>query len=73
MHIHSTITNPLECTFVVYVMERVYAAEFRQIRPNQCFCFQKKNELFLDTLIQTRFFKIMKINNFRGGLIDTSA
>ena len=35
--------------------------------------FSKLQKYFLDTLIRRIFFQIMKINNFRGELTDTSA
>ena len=37
---------------------------------NQCFYFQNEIKVFLDNLIQKIYFVIMKINDFRGHLID---
>ena len=42
-------------------------------RKDQCFLFQNEIKGFLDTSIQKRCFKIMKINNFRDELTDVSA
>ena len=40
---------------------------------DQCFLFQNQINYFLDTLIQQKYFQIMKINNFWGELTDISA
>ena len=55
---------------IVFIFQ---SAALYSTRDRQCFCFQIQVKNSLDTLIQTGFLQIMKINNFRGCLANVSA